>query len=169
MTLIQSTSNLQNSISSILNNSLTSRKSFFTIVKPFYSLHNSPDMNDEQQRHSFEVIELDARIAKDDDISSRLNMLSIHLEKTKKSRCRRAKKLMNALIRENEYLRQKIIYYKESRNAMLKFHSKMMTAFQILREATKMLFERMTFFEGKLLRYWGIDINNEDDENLTVL
>ena len=126
-------------------------------------------MNDEQQRHPFEIIELDARIAKDDDTSSRLNMLSIHLEKTKKSRCRRAKRLMNALIRENEYLRQKIIYYKESRNVMLKFHSKVMTAFQILREATKVLFERMTFFEEKLLRYWEIDINNEDDENLIVL
>ena len=76
---------------------------------------------------------------------------------------------MNALIRKNEYLRQKIIYYKESRNVMLKFHSKMMTTFQILRETTKMLFERMTFFEEKLLKYWEININNEDDKNLTVL
>ena len=126
-------------------------------------------MNDEQQRHPFEIIELDARIAKDDDTSSRLNMLSIHLEKAKKSRCRRAERFMNALVRENEYLRQKIIYYKESRNVMLEFHSKMMTTFQILRRTTKMLFERMTFFERELLRYWEIDTNNEDDENLTVL
>lgn len=65
-------------------------------------------------------------------------------------------------------MRQEIVYYKESRNAMLAFHSIVMEAFQVLRCATQELSEKMVLSEERILEYRGIDLNVGGDDDLTL-
>lgn len=117
-----------------------------------------------------EITDLDARIAKGGGTSSSLDMLPVNLHETKNSDRRKSKKPVDDLVRENGYLRQEIVYYKESRIAMLEFHSKVMEAFQVLQRATQDLSEKMALSEGRILEYWGIDLNGGgDDVDLTVI
>lgn len=116
-----------------------------------------------------EITDLDARIAKGGGTSSSLDLLPVYLHEAKDSRRRKPQKPGDDLVRENGYLRQEIVYYKESRNAMLAFHSKVMEAFQVLQRATQELSEKMVLSEGRILEYWGIDLNGDGDDDLTVL
>ena len=121
-----------------------------------------------QKQISFEITNLDVRIAKNDETSSNFEMLSIYLREFKKLQRHWEKKLINDLMRENEYLRQKIVYYKEARNVMLKFHNQMMTILQVLQRARKIFSKKMTWSKNEILEYWRININ-EDDDDLIVL
>ena len=80
-------------------------------------------------------------------------MFLIYLRKFKELQRHREKELINDLMRENEYLRQKIVYYKEARNVMLKFYNQMMTILQVLQRARKILSKKMTRSKDEILEY----------------
>ena len=121
-----------------------------------------------QEQTPPEITDLDARIAKGGGTSSNLEMLPIYLRESKELQRHRGKRLVDDLVRENGYLRQEIVYYKEARNAMLEFHSQVMATLQVLQRAREVLSEKMARSEGEILEYWGIDIS-EGDDDLTVL
>ncbi len=116
-----------------------------------------------------EITDLDARIAKGGGTSSSLDLLPVNLHEAKDPRRRKPQRSVDDLVRENGYLRQEIVYYKESRNAMLEFHSRVMEAFQVMQRATDVLSGKMALSEGGILEYWGIDLNSDGDNDLTVL
>lgn len=105
------------------------------------------------KQSSLEITNFDVRIAKDDEISSSLDLLLMYFHETKDSRHCKSQKSNDNLVQENEYLRQKIVYYKESRNVMFAFHNKTMKAFQILQCATQELSKKMILLERRILKY----------------
>ena len=76
---------------------------------------------------------------------------------------------LETLTRENGYLRQEIIYYQESWNAMMDFHNQAVKSFKTLRLALQELSQRTALSEKNLLKYWGIRSENEDEEDLAVI
>lgn len=108
---------------------------------------------DQQQRKALgqppEITKLDARIAKAGGTSSGLDMMPHRLKNTKKTNNRTTEDL----VRENSYLREEIIYYKEARNAMAAFHAKTFQSFGILQSALKDLSNKMAMSEEIILEY----------------
>ena len=109
-----------------------------------------------------EITSLDARIAHAGGTSSGLELQPHRLRQTKQQIPDHSKQLYD-LVKENGYLRQEIIFYQESRNALLAFHSECIRAFDILQLSFKELSERMATAEGRIEKYWGITLNGEND------
>ena len=124
---------------------------------------------DQQQRKALEqppeITRLDAHIAKAGGTSSGLDMMSHRLKDAKKTNNRTTEDL----VRENSYLREEIVFYKEARNAMAAFHAKIFQSFGILQSALKDVSDKMAASEENLLEYWGVDLNSLGEEDLTVV
>ncbi|KAL9128170.1 MAG: hypothetical protein Q9217_003095 [Psora testacea] len=88
-----------------------------------------------------EITSLDARIARAGGTSSRLELQPHRLREIKAQPCTAGSQL-NDLIRENGYLRQEIVFYQESRNSMLAFHSQSLEAYHGLQKALRDLSEK---------------------------
>ena len=114
-----------------------------------------------------EITQLDARIARAGGTSSRVEMQPHRLQQTKTRRS--SSRERDDLVRENGYLRQEIVFYQESRNAMLAFHSQTMEAYDGLRCALKDLSEKLAAAEGRLERYWGLSLNGSGKQDVIVL
>lgn len=111
-----------------------------------------------------EITKLDARIAKEGGISSTIDLLPCSLQKAKTEE----KRSTGELILENNYLRQEIVYYKQSREAMMAFHTQTLKSFNLLQTALQGLSNKVASAEELMLRYWGIDINNVEDDDVIV-
>ena len=111
-----------------------------------------------------EITKLDARIIEGGGTTSTADMMPCSLQKAKTANDRSTRDL----ILENNYLRQEIVYYKQSREAMLAFHGDTLKSFQLLQAALKGLSHKMAMSEEFMLRYWGIDVNNMQDSDVTV-
>lgn len=116
-----------------------------------------------------EITKLDARIAREGGASSTLDMLPASLQRGKPVAKQSSHGYIRDLVYENDYLRQEIVYYKESREAMLAFHQQTLKSFQVLQTALKELSDKMARSEEFMLRYWGIDVNNANEDDLVVL
>ena len=115
-----------------------------------------------------EITSLDARIARAGGTSSRLELQPHRLRETKAQPCT-AESQLNDLIRENGYLRQEIVFYQESRNAMLAFHSQSLEAYHGLQKALRDLSKKLVMAEARLERYWGIPLHGSGQKDITVL
>lgn len=116
-----------------------------------------------------EITSLDARIAQAGGTSSRLELLPNRLRETKLQPSTSAAIHLEDLTRENGYLRQEIVFYQESRNAMLAFHSQTLEAYKGLQSALKELSEKLALADSRLERYWGISLNGTRKADVTVL
>lgn len=116
-----------------------------------------------------EVTGLDARIANAGGTSSRVEMQPHRLQQTKRKPYASTTEERDDLIRENGYLRQEIVFYQESRNAMLAFHSQALEVYQDLQGALKELTEKLANAEGRLERYWGINLKGSRKKDVTVI
>ncbi len=99
-------------------------------------------------KQSSEVIDLDVRLERENDTSTDLELFS-HKLKQDKDRV----KYVEDLIRENEYLRQKIVFYKESRSVMLIFHEQILKFYNFLNLALKKFSKKMSLFEIDIMKY----------------
>ena len=115
-----------------------------------------------------EVTDLDARIAQAGGTSSRIEMQPHRLKQTKRSWSSWEEERED-LIRENGYLRQEIVFYQESRNAMLAFHSQALEVYRGLQGALKELSAKLVVAEGRLERYWGISVNGMGKKDITTI
>ncbi len=95
-----------------------------------------------------EITDLDVRIEKKSDKSSNLELLS-HKLKQEKDHIRS----LENLIRENDYLRQELVFYKKSRNVMLIFHDQVLEFYNILKVALKKLSKKMSSSETDIIKY----------------
>lgn len=120
-------------------------------------------------QQSLKVISLDARITRFDETIFRLDMQSQKLQKIKLKALETTERELNDLIRENDYFRQKIVYYKEFRNVMLKFHSQTRETSLLLQSAIKELSDKMTKSEEAMLSYWDIKLNDINENDLVAL
>lgn len=100
-----------------------------------------------------EITKLDARIANAGGTSSRIELQPHRIQQTKIQPYTSATMERDSLIRENGYLRQEIVFYQESRNAMLSFHTQALQAYQGLQSAFKELSEKLAAAEGRLEQY----------------
>ena len=116
-----------------------------------------------------ELTSLDARIANAGGTSSRIELQPHRLHQEKDKAEKSTSSVIRDLVRENGYLRQEIVYYQESRNAMLAFHSECMQSYNILQVAFKELSEKMAIAEGRIERYWGITLYGCKEKDLTML
>ena len=73
------------------------------------------------------------------------------------------------LIRENGDLRQEIIYYQESRNAMLDFYNGVSEAYHDLQRALRELSEKLALAEGRIEKYWGVPLAGTGEKDVAVL
>lgn len=124
-------------------------------------------MNHSFQRFSkkrSEIIKLDVHIAENEKITFTIDMMSCNLQKTKKKNNR----FIRNLILENNYLRQEIVYYKKSRKTMIIFNNNTLNFFQLLQTALKKLSHKMTTFEKFMLKYWKIDVNKIQKNDVIV-
>ena len=119
--------------------------------------------------HPAEVTRLDAQIAYGGGTSSGLELLPSRLQPQKALKYRKKNSEIADLVRENGYLRQELIFYKKSRNAMMEFHSRVMKSYGVFQATVKLLSERMAQSEKRILEYWDIDTKRSDDDDLTVL
>lgn len=115
-----------------------------------------------------EITKLDARIIKEGGTSSTADMLPCNLQKAKAAKTSSKYDYTKELILENGYLRQEIVYYKESREAMLAFHNSTLKSFNLLQTALKDLSHKMAMSEEIMLRYWGIDVKNVKEDDLVM-
>ena len=116
-----------------------------------------------------EVTSLDARIALAGGTSSRIELQPHRLRQTKTEQQQTPELPKDELIRENGYLRQEIVFYQESRNGMLAFHSQILELYKGLQSALKEVSEKLAMAEGRLERYWGIPLNGLEKSDITVL
>lgn len=114
-----------------------------------------------------EVTMLDARIAHAGGTSSRIELQPHRLQESKNRSNKSPAVEREELLRENGYLRQEIVFYQESRNAMLSFHAQTLRAYQDLQGALKELSEKQAVAEGRLEKYWGITLNGTGKQDLT--
>lgn len=119
------------------------------------------------QKAPLEITKLDVQIAQACGTTSGIDMLPSRLQKTKRNPL--APSYVEDLVSQNGYLREEIIFHKESKNAMLAFHSEALASFSILEPALKNLSEKLLASEGRLLEYWGIKLTSLDKDDLTVL
>ena len=123
----------------------------------------------EVAKHPPEISKLDARIAEHGGTSSRLEMLPDRLQKSKVAMPQGYQQQLDALIRENGYLRQEISYHEESRSAMLHFHNQVLEAHRNLQAALDELKKNVARAEGRILRFWGVEnVNAGKDEIITL-
>ena len=113
-----------------------------------------------------EITSLDARIARAGGTTSRIEMQPHRLRETK-TQPKNTYDQTADLIRENGHLRQEIIYYQESRNAMLAFHAQALEAYHGLRSALRDLSEKLATAEGHIEQYWGIPLNETKEKDMT--
>ncbi len=116
-----------------------------------------------------ELTSLDARIAQAGGTSCTIELHSHRLRQTKKQEEQSASAQLRDLVRENEYLRQVIVFYQESRNAMMAFHSQAFQAYQLQQSALQELSDKMALAEGRLEKYWGVSLASLGKCDLTVL
>ena len=116
-----------------------------------------------------ETTKLDLRIARAGGTSSRIEMQPHRLRETKSKPYSSTEQERDDLIRENGYLRQEIVFYQESRNAMLGFHSESLEAYRRLQGALKQLSEKLVNAEGRIERYWGMSLTGTAEKDMTVI
>ncbi len=73
------------------------------------------------------------------------------------------------LIRENGYLRQEIVFYQESRNAMLDFYGAVSEAYHGLNKALRELSEKLALAKGRIEKYWGVPLTGNGEKDVTIL
>ena len=113
-----------------------------------------------------EITSLDARIAQAGGTTSRIE-LQPHRLREAKSQPKEPHDQTADLIREMGHLRQEIVYYQESRNAMLAFHAQALEAYQGLRSALRDLSKKLASAEGRIEQYWGIPLNETKEKDMT--
>ena len=116
-----------------------------------------------------ELSALDARIARSGGTTSGVELQPHRLRERKQQASKPIRQREYDLVRENGYLRQEIVFYQESRNAMLAFHNQSTQAYEALQQAFRDLSDKMAVAEERLDRYWGIALTKAKDKDLTVL
>lgn len=132
-----------------------------------YSAMNT--IHEKTENQPPEMTSLDARIAQAGGTSSRIELQPHRLRQTKIQHHATPRAQLEDLVRENSYLRQEIVFYQESRNAMLAFHSQVFEAYQGLNSALKELSEKLAKAEGRIEKYWGISLNGTGKADITIL
>lgn len=84
-----------------------------------------------------ETTSLDARVAQAGGTSSRIELQPHRLRQTKTQPYVTPAAQLEDLVRQNGYLRQELVFYQESRNAMLAFHHQVSGIYQSLNAALK--------------------------------
>ena len=113
-----------------------------------------------------EISRLDHRIAQAGGTTSRVELSPDKLRRAKAQPVGSPATQIHTLIRENGYLRQEIVFYEESKNALAAFHEQMQAAFDIMQAGLKDLSERLMYAEEKMEKYWGIPVNGARDRDL---
>ncbi len=116
-----------------------------------------------------EIDSIDIRIVLTSGTSAKTELQPHRLRQEKNHVGRTLPTEMEDLIRENNYLRQEIAFYKESRIALLAFYNQTIELFQTLQSALKELSENIALAEGKLKKYWGIPLNGSSKSDLIIL
>ena len=116
-----------------------------------------------------EIISLDARIAYAGGTSSRIELQPYRLRQAKEQPLMSPSTQRDDLIRENGYLRQEIVFYQESRNAMLDFYGAVSEAYHGLNKALRELSEKLALAEGRIEKYWGVPLIGNGEKDVTVL
>ena len=116
-----------------------------------------------------EVTSLDARIAQAGGTSSRIELQPHRLRQTKKQPSVSLSMQREELIRENGHLKQEVVFYQESRNAMLDFYSGVSEAYHGLRKALRELSEKLALAEGNIEEYWGIPLAGTGERDIILL
>ena len=116
-----------------------------------------------------EITSLDARIAHAGGTSSRIELQPHRLRQSKEQPLTSLSMQRDDLIRENGYLRQEIVFYQESRNAMLEFYGEVSDAYHGLHKALKELSEKLALAEGRIEKYWGVPLTGTGEKDITVL
>lgn len=120
-------------------------------------------------RYPPEITKLEARIAREEESSSTVDMLSTSLQKTKTIPQKSTKKYVRNLVVENKYLRQKIVFYKKFWKTMMIFHNKTLQSFNLLQAAFKELSNKMIKAKEFMWNYWRFDVNKMKKNDLVVL
>jgi hypothetical protein len=115
-----------------------------------------------------EVTALDHCIASRGGTTSKIEKLPSQIQVTKYRSPPNRDQRIEELTRENGYLRQELALYEETRDAMVSLHAKTKKAYKLLREGLQELSEKVAVSEKSLLKYWGIDLNDEGME-VTVI
>ena len=110
-----------------------------------------------------EVTSVDARIAQAGGTSYRIELQPHRLRQAKDQPLKSLPDQRDELLRENGHLRQEIVFYQESRNAMLEFHSEVSESYHGLRKALRKLSEKLALAEGRIEKYWGVPLTDEKD------
>ena len=110
-----------------------------------------------------ELTTLDARIARAGGTSSTIELQSHRLQQSKEHDQKSEGARLEELVRENGYLRQEIVFYQESRNAMMAFHNQMLQAYHMQQSALRELSNNMALADGHLEQYWGVSLTDPSD------
>lgn len=70
------------------------------------------------------------------------------------------------LVREIGRLRQELVLYKESRNALMQFHHQVSLASALLHSAFHDLSQKINESEGDLLEHWGIVLEDTGEDDI---
>lgn len=119
-------------------------------------------------QHPPEISSLDARVAKAGGTTTNLDLISSRLRRDAKN-IRMKPISYNNLIRDIGKLRQELVLYKESRNALIQFHYQVLHAYHTLHSALKDLSHKVVESEGDLLEHWGMTRGDIGADDLTEL
>ena len=119
-------------------------------------------------QHPPEISSLDARVAKAGGTTTNLDLMSSRLRRDAKN-IRMKPISHNDLIRDIGKLRQELVLYKESRNALMQFHHQVLHAYHTLHSALKDLSHKVAESEGDLLEHWGMTRGDIGADDLTEL
>ena len=100
-----------------------------------------------------EVTTLDARIAKVGGTTSTLDLMSSRLHRLNHNDNRTKPISQEDLVRDIGRLRQELVVYKESQNALMLFHHQVSLAFTLLNSALNDLSQKVNESEGELLEH----------------
>ena len=140
-----------------------------SIVSSNEQTNSHADMTSQYRHTPPEVNAIDMRIARLGGTSFTMELQAHRLREVKSQEPESAHEQVKRLLRENGHLRQEIVFYQESRNAMMEFHSRLDEAYRIQRQAFHELSNQMALAEARLEKYWGPQVNLGSHSDLSVL
>ncbi len=120
-----------------------------------------PNIRHPQSGRPAEVTALNHHIASRGGMTSMIEKLPSQLQLNKNGSSPTQSQRIEELTRKNGYLHQKLAHHQETHCAMVTLHAKTVWVYKILQEGLQKLSQQVTGSERRLLKYWGIDLNDE--------
>jgi hypothetical protein len=114
-----------------------------------------------------EITSTDHRIALVGGLTSTTERLPQNMKKTKTPSDLNQR--LEELTRENGRLRQEVCHAQEQAQALLALYTKSVDAQRILREATQTTSDRLLHSDNKLMRYFGVCLDDTAQKDFIVL